>query len=120
MPNLKVISDDAFANCTNLQDITLPQGLVVLGDTHHGGDAFNGCSNLESITFPATLQSIGDESSSLFKGCSALRNIIVSNPIPVALAETNFDATTYINATLKVPVGSLEAYKNADGWKNFF
>lgn len=120
LPNLKVISDDAFANCTNLQDITLPQGLVVLGDTHHGGDAFNGCSNLESITFPATLQSIGDESSSLFKGCSALRNIIVSNPIPVALAETNFDATTYINATLKVPVGSLEAYKNADGWKNFF
>ena len=120
LPNLKVISDDAFANCTNLRNITLPQGLVVLGDTHHGGDAFNGCSNLESITFPATLQSIGDESSSLFKGCSALKNIIVSNPTPVALAETNFDATTYINATLKVPVGSLEAYKNADGWKNFF
>lgn len=124
MPNLKVISDGAFTNCTNLRSITLPQGLVVLGETHHGGDAFEGCSNLESITLPATLQSIGGNSSydspSLFKGCSALKNIIVSNPVPVALAETNFDATTYINATLKVPVGSLEAYKNADGWKNFF
>ena len=124
MPNLKVISDGAFANCTNLRSITLPQGLIVLGDTYHGGETFEGCSNLESITLPATLQSIGGNSyyasSSLFKGCSALKNIIVSNPTPVALAETNFDATTYINATLRVPVGSLEAYKNADGWKNFF
>ena len=124
MPNLKVISDGAFANCTNLRSITLPQGLIVLGDTYHGGETFEGCSNLESITLPATLQSIGGNSyyasSSLFKGCSALKNIIVSNPVPVAIAETNFDATTYINATLRVPVGSLEAYKNADGWKNFF
>lgn len=121
LPSLKVISGDAFANCTNLRNITLPQGVVVLGDIYNGGGAFNGCSNLKSITLPATLQSIGsDEKSYLFQGCSALKNIIVSNPTPVALAETNFDATTYINATLKVPVGSLEAYKNADGWKNFF
>ena len=116
MPNLKVIEGNDFANCTSLKSMNLPQGLIVLG----GGNTFEGCSNLESITLPATLQSIGNENSSLFKGCNALKNIIVSNPIPVALAETNFDATTYINATLKVPVGSLEAYKNADGWKNFF
>ena len=122
MPNLKVIAGDAFANCTSLKSMKLPQGLIMLGNSDYDG-VFEDCSNLESITLPATLQSIGGNSysaSSLFKGCSALKNIIVSNPTPVALAETNFDATTYINATLKVPVGSLEAYKNADGWKNFF
>ena len=123
MPNLKVIEGDAFANCTSLKSMNLPQGLIMLGNSDYDG-VFENCSNLESITLPATLQSIGSNSyyssSSLFKGCSALKSIKVSNPIPVALAETNFDATTYINATLKVPVGSLEAYKNADGWKNFF
>ena len=122
MPNLKVIEDYAFANCTSLKSMKLPQGLIMLGNSDYDG-VFENCSNLESITLPATLQSIGGNSysaSSLFKGCSALKNIIVSNPTPVALAETNFDATTYINATLRVPVGSLEAYKNADGWKNFF
>ena len=123
MPNLKVIEGDAFANCTSLKSMTLPQGLIMLGNSDYDC-VFENCSNLESITLPATLQSIGGNSyyasSSLFKGCSALKNIIVSNPVPVALAETNFDATTYINATLRVPVGSLEAYKNADGWKNFF
>ena len=123
MPNLKVIEDYAFANCTSLKSMKLPQGLIMLGNSDLDC-VFENCSNLESITLPATLQSIGGNSyfasSSLFKGCSALKNIIVSNPTPVALAETNFDATTYINATLKVPVGSLEAYKNADGWKNFF
>ena len=123
MPNLKVIEDYAFANCTSLKSMKLPQGLIMLGNSDLDC-VFENCSNLESITLPATLQSIGGNSyfasSSLFKGCSALKNIIVSNPTPVALAETNFDATTYINATLRVPVGSLEAYKNADGWKNFF
>lgn len=123
MPNLKVIEYYAFANCTSLKSMKLPQGLIMLGNSDLDC-VFENCSNLESITLPATLQSIGGNSyyasSSLFKGCSALKNIIVSNPVPVALAETNFDATTYINATLKVPVGSLEAYKNADGWKNFF
>ena len=123
MPNLKVIEDYAFANCTSLKSMKLPQGLIMLGNSDLDC-VFENCSNLESITLPATLQSIGGNSyyasSSLFKGCSALKNIIVSNPVPVALAETNFDATTYINATLRVPVGSLEAYKNADGWKNFF
>ena len=123
MPNLKVIEDYAFANCTSLKSMKLPQGLIMLGNSDLDC-VFENCSNLESITLPATLQSIGGNSyyasSSLFKGCSALKNIIVSNPVPVAIAETNFDATTYINATLRVPVGSLEAYKNADGWKNFF
>ena len=122
MPNLKVIDGKAFANCTSLKSMKLPQGLIMLGNSDYDC-VFENCSNLESITLPATLQSIGGNSysaSSLFKGCSALKNIIVSNPTPVALAETNFDATTYINATLRVPVGSLEAYKNADGWKNFF
>ena len=123
MPNLKVIDGEAFANCTSLKSMKLPQGLIMLGNSDLDC-VFENCSNLESITLPATLQSIGGNSyfasSSLFKGCSALKNIIVSNPTPVALAETNFDATTYINATLRVPIGSLEAYKNADGWKNFF
>ena len=123
MPNLKVFEGNAFANCTSLKSMKLPQGLIMLGNSEYDG-VFENCSNLESITLPATLQSIGGNSyyasSSLFKGCSALKNIIVSNPVPVAIAETNFDATTYINATLRVPVGSLEAYKNADGWKNFF
>lgn len=123
MPNLKVIEGNAFANCTSLKSMKLPQGLIMLGNSEYDG-VFENCSNLESITLPATLQSIGGNSyyasSSLFKGCSALKNIIVSNPVPVAIAETNFDATTYINATLRVPIGSLEAYKNADGWKNFF
>ncbi len=123
MPNLKVIEYYAFANCTSLKSMKLPQGLIMLGNSDLDC-VFENCSNLESITLPATLQSIGGNSyyasSSLFKGCSALKNIIVSNPVPVAIAETNFDATTYINATLRVPIGSLEAYKNADGWKNFF
>ena len=36
------------------------------------------------------------------------------------LEESNFDAQTYINAALHVPSSSLDAYKNADVWRNFF
>lgn len=39
---------------------------------------------------------------------------------PIAIGETTFDAQTYINATLKIPVGTKDKYMAARNWKNFF
>ena len=37
MPNLKVIEDYAFANCTSLKSMKLPQGLIMLGNSDYDG-----------------------------------------------------------------------------------
>ena len=44
------------------------------------------------------------------------------NPIPPAAhpeAFSSFSPMFFIQCTLHVPVGSLQAYKNAEVWKNF-
>ena len=51
---LKAVGENAFLMCTNLESITLPQGLRTIG-----GMAFFGCSRLEEITFPEGIETIG-------------------------------------------------------------
>ena len=126
LPNLRVIYGDAFNNCTSLKSIDLPQGLVVM----RGEYVF---SNIENVVIPGTVSQIGKHSydydgniyydeydNRVFADCSSLKTITMCNPVPIKLAESNFAAMTYLTATLKVPVGAAEAYRNADVWKNFF
>jgi hypothetical protein len=120
-PNLKYIGSGAFENCTSLTAYEIPQGVATVGAV-----AFDGCTNLESVTIPNSIINFGSEVYynvtyyQVFRGCSALKTINVNATVPFVLEESNFDAKTYINATLNVPSSSLEAYKNANVWKNFF
>lgn len=43
----------AFANCSNLATITIPEGVTTIGD-----EAFSGCSKLTSISLPSTIQNL--------------------------------------------------------------
>lgn len=116
MPNLRSVIG-AFAGCQSIKTIVLPVGAVKIGDS-----AFKYCSNLESIVFPSTLSDFGvdDYGQENFVSCTSLKDIIVCNPTPIAISESNFDSMTFLNATLRVPKGSMDAYKNAPVWKNFF
>lgn len=120
MPNLKIITDNAFQGCKQLRNITFPIGLVYTGPGGRGitgRGCFDDCSYLESISFPCTLIELNGEYN--FTGCNSLKTITIGNPIPIKIAESNFDAITFLNATLKVPVGAKEIYQKADTWKNF-
>ena len=125
-PNLKTIGggdgpdhDEVFQGCTSLKNVILPQGLACIGEK-----AFMNCTSLESITIPASIVFIGDkyniEHSSVFTNCPLLKNITINGLEPIAIGETTFDAQTYINATLKIPVGTKDKYMAARNWKNFF
>ena len=111
LPSVRVI-DRAFVGCS-FSSFEVPQGVVSMKG------AFENCSNLESIKIPATVVNI-DDNHPTFGGCNALKTIIVGNSMPIELEESNFEALVYLKATLKVPVGAAETYRNADVWKNFF
>ena len=51
---LIIISYEAFAGCSNLGSITIPDGVTTIGD-----NAFNDCSSLATITIPDSVTSIG-------------------------------------------------------------
>lgn len=123
-PSLKILGKDCFASCTSLKDIVLPSGVVAIYGDENGG-AFYGCTSLESIVIPSTIVKMGasyyygGNVSKIFVGCSSLSTISIANPTPIEFSENNLDMLSFLSSTLKVPVGSKEAYSKAPGWKNF-
>lgn len=69
------IGDHAFAQCSNLLDVTLGEGVTSLGDC-----AFRQCRKLASVTLPDSLREMGDNP---FQGCFALPGVTVSEGHPV-------------------------------------
>ena len=113
-PNLRVINRSCFYGCKNLKNVIVPEGVISVGR-----DAFGGCENLESLTLPGTVVEFGG-----ITGCKSLKTISLCNPTPVTSGYSDnsidFDSEMFLNTTVKVPAGSLEAYRNAEVWKGFF
>lgn len=109
---LKRIGESFFENCTALSDVKIPT--TVTNIDHY---AFCGCTTLVSITIPDSVTSIGN---STFKGCTGLTSIHLLSETPPSVGSDNFTENQYIDITLYVPIGSLEVYRNADTWKNFW
>lgn len=65
------ISNSAFKGCTELNSVTIPQGITTISP-----DAFYGCSNLASITIPSTITTIN---SNAFLGCSNLSSVYITD-----------------------------------------
>ena len=66
-----MISDVYFRGCRNLESITLPEGVSIIG-----GYAFAECESLTGITLPDTIKEIG---SSAFYMCQSLASVYVSD-----------------------------------------
>lgn len=113
-PNLRYIDGNCFWGCSNLKNVIVPEGVISVGS-----NAFGGCENLESLTLPGTVVEFGGIS-----GCKSLKTISLCNPTPVTSGYSYnpiyFDSEMFLNTTVKVPAGSLEAYRNAEVWKGFF
>ena len=68
------IECEAFAYCTNLTSVTIPNSV-----TNIGGEAFFGCTSLTDITIPHSVTSIG---SNPFGRCESLTKINVASENP--------------------------------------
>lgn len=77
---LEEIPEDAFAECTALISITLPDKVSVIGKS-----AFKECKVLQDISLPAHVTTISDEA---FRGCHALASL----SIPATVTTVGFGA----------------------------
>ena len=114
---------DSRDNCNAIIETatnTLIQGcmntIIPNSVTGIGNSAFWYCSGLTSITIPNSVTSIGD---CAFLGCRGLTSVTNYASTPQNIAPNVFDEVNKSTCTLYVPAGSVDAYKAAEGWKDF-
>ena len=106
------IGTDAFYACSSLTSITIPNSVTTIGDR-----AFYDCSSLKSITIPNSVTTIGEGA---FKDCNKIKQIISEAAMPPHCFNNVFVGINTKECKLFVPKNSVDAYKKADGWKEFF
>ena len=104
---VKTIETQAFYGC-GLTDLVIPEGVQTIG-----GIAFYE-NPLQKLTLPSTVTSIGGNA---FRYNNNLQLIICNAVTPPTLGENAFNIE--ITPSIKVPLASIAAYKQANGWKNF-
>ena len=67
------IGDSAFAYCSGLTSVTIPNSVTSIGDS-----AFYHCSGLTSVTIPNSVTSIGDYA---FADCSGLTSVTIPGSV---------------------------------------
>ena len=78
---------------------------------------FSGCALLTNLNLGRSLQEVGFGA---FAGCEGIKTIKCFNPVPPVVKDGAWAEKTYALATLEVPEQSVEAYKNAPVWKDFW
>ena len=110
--NIINIYMDAFAGCSDMLSLAIPNSVTYIGQK-----AFENCSGLTTLTFPKNLLEI---SGSALNGCSGLTSIHCKSEIPPNDdSVVTFESSIYSSATLYVPNGSLNAYKENPTWSRF-
>jgi len=111
IPNsVESIGGGAFFRCTSLASVTLSNRVnSIMTQT------FANCTSLKSITIPNSVTSIGDAA---FENCTSLNNITCYASNPPSCGSYCFDKVNK-SIPLYVPVGSIDAYEQANKWEDF-
>ena len=112
IPNsVTTIGGYAFSDCSALTSVTIPNSVTKIGES-----AFAGCRSLKILTFGSGLQSIGREA---FSNCTNITQISSEAVVPPTCGINALNGINKSKCKLIVPKNSLDAYKQADQWKDF-
>lgn len=100
--------------------VSIPNQVAFNGNnytvTSIGSSAFEGCIDMTAVTIPSSVTTIGDAA---FYYCFGIKDFYCwANNVP-STNDWAFDMTPCNSATLHVPAGSVDTYKNTYPWSLF-
>lgn len=96
---VRKIGNDAFAACSNLEQVTIPGNVSDIGI-----DAFRDCTKLRTVRMSEGVKSVG---SSAFSGCTALQNVTLPESLEEISAYAFADCTSLKRIEIPVNLGIL-------------
>ena len=106
------ITANEFYGCTGLKYISMGDGIEKIGDW-----AFSGCSSLDFFRVGSNVKTIGKEA---FSDCTAMTKLITTAPVPPICGSQALDDINKWTCELFVNKESINQYKAAEQWKEFF
>ena len=101
-----------FYNNKSLRTVKISDAETTIYDKE-----FYGCNNIKNVSFGKGLESIG---ANAFYDCVNVVQISCDAVLPPSCSTNLFDPINKWECKLFVPKNSVDAYKKADGWKDFF
>ena len=106
------IDNHTFEYCSTLTSINIPNSVTAIEE-----DAFRDCTNLQKVNIGNSVKII---EMSAFNNCTSITQISSEAVVPPTCDSDVFDGINKSKCKLIVPKNSLDAYKQADQWKDFF
>lgn len=106
------IYDYEFYGCSGLESAVVGDGVERIGRW-----AFSGCSSLNDFVFGSNISTIGEEA---FSDCTGITKITGRAVLPPVCGSQALEDINIFECKLYVPSINIDAYKNADQWKNLF
>ena len=105
------IDNHTFEYCSTLTSINIPNSVTAIEE-----DAFRDCTNLQKVNIGNSVKII---EMSAFNNCTSITQISSEAVVPPTCDSDVFDGINKSKCKLIVPKNSLDAYKQADQWKEF-
>lgn len=109
---ITTLEEGTFFYCTSLDDFTLPENIKTIGN-----HAFANSTSLSAILIPASTTTIGNYA---FQNCTGLKDVYAVATKPIAISGGDYNPFPVKTSTLHVAYGSVDLYKKATGWKEFY
>ena len=112
--SVKEVGNNAFAG-SRIKELVFSEGIKSIG--YEAGARIK---ELKNVNLGSTLETIGDQA---FVNSENIEEVISNALVPPVVKSYEtilFSENVYKNAVLRVPEESIEAYRNANGWKHFF